>query len=77
MNTSKIYLHMEQFSLETNWKLAEVFLYNQSCKKDTHIIGSEGKKSDWVKTCAPGRGLIGRGRVHQWTPTLGSEQFKP
>ena len=28
-------LHVEQFSLKTNWKLAEGLLYNQDFKKDT------------------------------------------
>ena len=46
---------MEQFSWKTTWELAEGFLYNQGCKKVTHVIGEEGKKSDQVGTCAPGR----------------------
>ena len=37
--TSKIQLHVEQFSLKTNWKLAERLLYSQDCKKDPHILG--------------------------------------
>ena len=28
MNTSKIHLHVEQFSLKTNWKLAERLQFN-------------------------------------------------
>lgn len=43
MNTSKIHLCMEQFSLKTNWKLAERFLYNQGYGKNTHVIRQEGK----------------------------------
>ena len=33
-DTSKIPLHMEQFSLKTNWRLAERYLNNQGCKED-------------------------------------------
>lgn len=29
MNTSKIHLHVEQYSLKTKWKLAERLLYKQ------------------------------------------------
>lgn len=36
-NISKIHLHMEQFLLKTDWKLAERLLYNQGCKKDVHV----------------------------------------
>jgi hypothetical protein len=36
MNTSKIHPRVEQFSLKTNWKLAERLLYNRGCKKDPH-----------------------------------------
>ena len=28
-----------QFSLKTNWKLAEGLLYNQDYENDTHMIG--------------------------------------
>ena len=35
-NTSKIDLHLEQFSWKTNWKLTKELLYNQG--KDTHTI---------------------------------------
>lgn len=38
--------------------------YNQGCKKNPHIIGLEGKKSDQLRTHALGRGLTGNGRVH-------------
>ena len=31
-NTSKISLRVEQFSLKTNWKLAERLVYNQGCQ---------------------------------------------
>ena len=36
MNTSKIHLPVEQFSLKINWKLAEGLLYHQDCKMPTH-----------------------------------------
>lgn len=39
MDTSKIHLHEEQFTLKTSRKLVEMLLYNQRCKKDIHIIG--------------------------------------
>ena len=39
MSTSKIRLHVKQFSRKTNWTLAERLLYNQGLKKDTHGVG--------------------------------------
>ena len=74
-NRSKIHLHVEQFSLETIWKLAERLLYNQSYKKDTHGIGLEGKRSDQVSTL--GRGLGGKGQLNRQRSSLGCEQFEP
>ena len=53
--TSRIHLNIEQSSLETNWKLAERVLYDQDCKKDPHVIGEEGRKSD--QAGIPGRAL--------------------
>lgn len=53
--TSRIHLNMEQFSLKTNWKLAEKVPYDQDCKKDPHVIGEEGRKSN--QAGIPGRGL--------------------
>ena len=75
MNTSKTHLQADQFSLKTNWKLAERLLYNQGCKKGPRGIGQEGKKSNQVGS--PGKGLRGKGRLHGRRSTLGSEQFKP
>ena len=43
MNISKIHLHVEQFSLITNWRLAERLLYNQDSKKDPPGIRKEEK----------------------------------
>lgn len=37
--TSKVPLHMEQSSLETNWMLEEGLLYNQGYKKDIYVTG--------------------------------------
>ena len=37
MNTSKIHLPVEQFSLKINWKLAEGLLYHQDCKIHTQL----------------------------------------
>ena len=62
---------------ETNWKLAERLLYNQGCEKDPQGIVKEGKRSDQSGTCAPGRGVRGKGRLHGWRSALGNEQFKP
>lgn len=64
-STSKIHQHMEQFSLKTSWRLAERHLYNHGCKKNPHGIG-EKEKSIWGRTCAPERGLKGKGRLHGW-----------
>lgn len=50
MNTSKIHLHMEQFSLQTNWRLAETLLYNKGYREDPYGIGWERKRCDQVKT---------------------------
>ena len=55
-NMSKIHPLVEKFSWKTNWKLAAELLYNQGCKKDTHIIRQDGKKKHQVRTCAPGGG---------------------
>ena len=38
----KMLLHLEQFSLKMNWRLAERYLHNQGYKKDPHGIGQEG-----------------------------------
>ena len=41
-------LHVEQFSLKTNWKLAERLLYNHGCKKKQYThqqVGKEEKSS--------------------------------
>lgn len=48
-------------------------MYNQRWKKDTHAIGQEAKKSNWVGTCILGRGCREKRRHHQQTSTLGSE----
>ena len=66
-NTSKLHLHVESFSLKTNWKLAEGLLYNQGCEKDPHITAQEGKESDQVGTCAPWEGTQRKGRIQRWT----------
>lgn len=47
------------------------------CKKDAHVIGFEGKKINLVRTCAPGRKLRGRRRLHGQTPDPGSGQAEP
>ena len=56
-------------------------LYNHACKKDTHGIRQEGKRSHQVGTCARGRGLRKRemtcGVGGEWRSVLGSEWFEP
>jgi hypothetical protein len=61
---------------ENNWKLAERFLCNESCKKDPCGILFEDKRSDLVRTCAPVRGFRGKGRLHGWRPSLESQWFE-
>ena len=47
MNTSKVQLYVEQFSLKTIWRLAERLFYNQGCKEryTRGMIGKEEKQS--------------------------------
>ena len=74
MNTSKIHLNVEKFSLKTNWKLSETVT-----KAVTKIHTESGRKgteqSGWDHTSR--RGLIGKGRIHQWRSALITEQFEP
>lgn len=42
---TKILLHVEQFSLKTNWKLGEELLYNQVSKKKKKAHKSASKGS--------------------------------
>ena len=44
MNTSKIHLYMEQFSLKANGSLVENLLDNQGCNKDSHTVRSERRE---------------------------------
>ena len=75
MNTSKIHLHVEQFSLKINWRLAERHLSTKAVKKDPH--GSqEGKRIDQVRTCALGGDTEEKGITQAQRSSLGSEQFK-
>ena len=48
MNAQKLYLHVEQFLLETNWRLGEKLLYNQGYKKYPHgsQLGREAAGQD-------------------------------
>ena len=41
LNTSKIHLHVGEFSLKTTWKLAESLLYNQGSKKELTDTGGK------------------------------------
>ena len=85
-NTLKIHLHVEDFSLKTNQRLAKRLLGHQGYKKDPYVTGKERKRSCQVRTCAPGRG-VERKRTHSlggalselhWTPQLwGPRQGRP
>lgn len=55
--------------------LVEGHLYNQGCKKDTSMIGSEGEKVNQVRTSAP-EGTQKKGRMHGQTPALRRDWFK-
>ena len=51
-NTSKLHVHVKQFSLKTNWRLAERLFYDQGCKeRATHRKGS-----DHIGACASRKG---------------------
>ena len=76
VNTSKIRLPVEQFSLKTDWKPAEGCLQNQGYKKDPHRIGMEGKRSNQVGTCAPGRDTEEERYYTGLEILLGSERFE-
>lgn len=55
MNSTKMHLHVENFSPKTNWRLRERLLYNKGYKENSHGIGYEGKRSNQVSTCTSGR----------------------
>lgn len=57
----KIYLHVEEFSLKTNWGLAEGLPYNENLMKYADRIGQGGKRCDQVRTCVPRRRLGEKG----------------
>ena len=75
-NTSKIHLHVKQFSQKTKWKLAEDLLYNQSCMKEPHVTDEDGKNkaSGWEVPLggAPGRYLWRKEGPHRQALTLGT-----
>lgn len=37
MNMSKIHLHVERFSLKTNWRLVEGLVCTQGCNRKSHM----------------------------------------
>ena len=45
MKISKIHLHVELFSLKSNWRLAERILHNQGCKMIHRKTGRKGRES--------------------------------
>ena len=59
INTSKIHLHVEQFSHKANWKLAEDLLHSQSCRKDIpcNWVGRNTQKRHQDGASTPGRDL--------------------
>lgn len=71
----KIHLYVGQFSLKTNWRLAERLLYNQGCRKESFRNRWEGKTGDQVRTCDPGREDWEEKRLHAWRPFLESKWF--
>lgn len=76
MNTSKTHLHLEQFSLNINWRLSERLLHNHGYKKRStwSWIGREEKQ---VGTYAPRQGhRRGEGYLGFRDSTSGSEQFE-
>ena len=71
MNTSKTHLDVEQFSMKTNWRLAERLdqLATESTIKPlrnahTESGGREDKPS--ISICVPGSRIRGKGRLHRW-----------
>ena len=70
----KIHLHVEQLS----WKLTEELLYKQSCKKDLHTTGQEGKKGIWLGPELLGALLkekkVHRGGSSSWGATIWASQ---
>ena len=64
MNTSKIHLHVEQFSLKTNWRLEERLLYSQGCKERFTWNQGGREEIDQVRTHTeeqgdtPGLGIL-------------------
>ena len=87
-NTPKV--HVEQFSLKTNWRLAETLLYNKGYRKDPYGIGWKRKRCDQVKTVPLGGDSEEKGDYKSgdlpWkvncsnhilgTPALGSDKGK-
>ena len=75
MNTSKTHLHVEQFSLKTDWRPDErVFYYKDYERPKVNWVGREGKQTGqdlylWERT------QEGKYRTHRFY--LGSEWFHP
>ena len=75
-NTSKILLHVKQFSLKTNWRVAKGVFYNQDCKKHPQTqswVGKEKKKSD--QDLCPKEMTERKGNTRVCRFYQGSEQF--
>ena len=66
---------MEQVLWKTNWKLAGKLLYNQGCKKDSHVITEDGKKS--IRTEPMGGDQEEKEDPDRWILALGSERVEP
>ena len=69
MNTSKIKLHVKQFSLKTHWRLAKRLLCNQSCKK-------KKKKKIQMELSRKGREAIVLGLVFLGEDTEEEKDYK-
>ena len=69
LNTSKIHLHVEQSSLQTNWRLSERLLYNQVWRYIHTELCRKGRNAS-----VP---LGGGGITQAWRSSLKSEWFEP
>ena len=71
MNTSKIHLHVEQFSQKTNWNLAESLLCNKAVRKIHMESGRKGREGIRLGTVPRGEGQ--RKREITWVEMLTGE----
>ena len=71
-----IYMQREQFSLKTNWRLAERLFYNQGCKQRSAELLRKREATSLGPTYLGGdRGR--QGTITGWEILLGSKQSEP